>query len=371
MTNPAPLPFPKKKRIDPGARRPGHSRNRTAGARPKALRVEPPVFVCCGEDSGDLYAGLVIGRLKRQKPALEVLAVGGAHLEAAGARIVQGFDRLRAFGLTDALSSLRAHYQTYQAIGRAFARRRVRTFVAVAYPGLNLPLCRLARRHNMRVLYLLPPQIWAWAGWRESLLRRWADLLISVFPFEAQHLEKLGLRTVCLGNPLVAQLRAFRRNDFGRRIGFMPGSRPRQIARHLGVVTALAGAIKARQPGIDLCLIAAREAEARSLARAQDVLAVRYQDRYQWMKNCDLLITSTGTASLEAAAMAIPQIFFHRPSFLDYHILRRFVKVREFNLANLYYGRPVVECYIGWNQGALRRQLEMAIRERAAALARS
>lgn len=386
MTSPAYPPFPEKKRIDPVVTRAGHTRIRAVGTYPAGRPIEPatlangacprsatdiascsfeaPVFFCCGEPSGDLYAGHVIRRLRSQCPRVEILAVGGTHMAAAGARIVMGFEGLRAFGMSDGLSTLRSNCRTYQDIARTLVRRRIRTFVAVAYPGMNLLLCRVARRHKMRVLYLLPPQIWAWGGWRRSLLKRWVDLVISVFPFEADHIKVSGLNTVLIDNPLVSSLRAYRRIDQRRRVGFMPGSRPRMIARHLGVITYLAGLIRAWQPAVELCLIAAGEAEARSLAGAQDVLPVRYQDRYQLMKNCDLLITSSGTASLEAAAMAIPQIFFHRPSFLDDQVLRRFVMIREFNLANLYYGRPIVECYIDRNAGKLRRQLARAVRER-------
>lgn len=331
------------------------------GERVKEFSIELPAFFCAGEPSGDLYAALVIRRLKKRCPDGEILGVGAGQMENAGARIVRGFEGLSAFGLRDAVSSALSNYQTYRKIARALVKIKPRTFVAVAYPGVNLPLCRVARRHKMRVLYLLPPQIWAWGGFRKVFLKRWVDLAISVFPFEAGHMKSLGVETVLIENPVIEGLRALRRTDHRRRIGFMPGSRPVQIMRNLPVITYLAASIKRRRPDIELCLIASSGKEARAWSGYQDVLPVLHQGRYQIMKNCDLLLTSSGTASLEAAAMEIPQIFFHRASFLDYHIFRRFIRLREFNLANLYYGRRVVTCYIGSNTNELRRKLDAAV----------
>ncbi|MBE0433186.1 hypothetical protein IBX73_06945 [candidate division WOR-3 bacterium] len=327
----------------------------------KAFSIEPSAFFCAGEPSGDLYAGLVIRQLKKRCPDGEILAVGAGQMETAGARIVHGFEGLLAFGLCDAISSVFSNYQAYRKIARTLVKLKPRTFVAVAYPGVNLPLCRVARRHKMRVLYLLPPQIWAWGGFRKIFLKRWVDLVISVFPFEAGHMKNLGIETVLIDNPVIEGLRAFRRTDHRRRIGFMPGSRSRQIKRNLPVINYLAGSIKRRWPDIELCLIASSGEEARVWAGRQGILPVLHQDRYQIMKNCDLILTSSGTASLEAAAMKIPQIFFHRVSFLDYHVFRKFVRIREFNLANLYYGRPIVTCYIGSNTNELRRKLHAAV----------
>jgi len=325
------------------------------------MQFETPIFFCAGEPSGDVYAGLLIKQLRKRFPDARILGVGDGNMRKSGAEIVFGYERLMAFGLSDSLSSLFSHYSFYRKIARCLLGMDPRTFVAVAYPGVNLLLCRIAKRHGIEVYYMLPPQIWAWGGFRKRLLKRWVDVVISVFPFEADFYRRLGFDTMLIDNPLVSSLGRYARKDRRERIGFMPGSRRSHVARNLPVALYLARFIRNRRPDIDLCLIVFDAGHARELADRQNVLKVVHQDRYQIMKNCDLLFVSSGTASLEAAVMEIPQIFFHNLSFLDDHILRKFVTIREFNLANLYYGKNVVPCYVTSNGKRLRQSLIDAV----------
>ncbi|UCD19659.1 MAG: hypothetical protein JSU64_00530 [candidate division WOR-3 bacterium] len=325
------------------------------------LRFESPVFFCAGEPSGDVYAGHYIRLLKEDSPKVVIVGVGGACMRMSGADIVMRYEGMTAFGLSDSLAALRTHFSLYGKIARKMLSVKPKTFVAVAYPGMNLPLCRLAKRRGIKVYYMLPPQIWAWAGFRKHLLKRWADAVISFFPFEAGHYKRLGIRTVLSDNLLVDSLGKYVRKNRHKRIGFMPGSRKSHVTRNLPIALHLAHSIRRKKPDYDICLIAYGEREARELKSGQDLLRVVYEGRYQTMKDCDLIITSTGTASLEAAAMGIPQIFFHRLSFLDDHVLRRFVKIREYNLANLYYGEKIVPCYVSSNGNRLCHVLRDAV----------
>jgi len=327
----------------------------------KDFQIQSPVFFCAGEPSGDLYASLFVKQLREEFPGAKILGVGDGSMDKSGVEIVMGFERLTAFGLTDSLSSLPSHYSSYVKIARRLIGSNARTFVAVAYPGLNMFLCRVAKQHGMKVFYMLPPQIWAWGRFRVRLLRRWVDAIISFLPFEAGVYRNHGFETLLFDNPIVKSLHRYKRRKRKRCIGFMPGSRRSQIARNLPVVLRLAEFIRGRRPDIELCMVVFDAEVAADLRSLQRSLRVISKDRYQVMKDCDLLVVSSGTASLEAAAMRIPQIFFHRLSFLDDRVLRRFVYVDEFNLANLYYDEKIVPCYVTSNARLLERQLKDAL----------
>jgi lipid-A-disaccharide synthase len=325
------------------------------------IKFQSPVFFCAGEASGDVYAGFLAEKLKGQLPNVRILGVGGGNMRGSGVEIVSGYEQLSTFGLTDTLSSLASNYSCYRKIVRELLESESRTFIAVAYPGLNMLLCRVAKQRGMAVYYMLPPQIWAWGRFRKAFLRKWVDVVISVFPFEADFYRRLGFETVLLENPLVRSLSTLRRKRRDERIGFMPGSRRSHIARNLPVVLELAGFIQRHRPDIELCLLAFDSRSAAGLRDLQNMVPVYHGDRHQMMKDCDLLVVSSGTASLEAAAMRIPQIFFHRASLLDDRILRRFVHVEEMNLANLYYGKKLVPCYITSDARLLKQELKDAL----------
>ncbi len=317
------------------------------------LRFQAPIFFCAGEPSGDMYAGLLIAQLKQLFPQVKILGVGDGGMLASGANIVLGNEPLMTFGLTDGLKSLYRNLSYYRRIARTMYRLKPKTFVAVAYPGMNVLLCRYAKRLGMRVYYYLPPQIWAWALFRKSFIKRWVDAIISVFPFEAEFYRRLGIETFQIPNPLIARLSKYRRTDHRRRIGFMPGSRSAQIKRNILIINELISMLAKDLRSTELCVITL-DANRRFLEKMLKYrVNIIHEHRYQMMKNCDLLITSSGTATLEAVLLGVPQLFFHRPSFIDFHILRRFLRIKEYNLANICFGQQTVLSHVGRSSSRL------------------
>jgi lipid-A-disaccharide synthase len=321
------------------------------------IPFETPIFFCAGEPSGDLYAGLFIRELKKNSPHVRIFGVGGPRMRHSGAELLFKYERMMTFGLSNGPGSFLDNYFMYKKIARKMRAVNPRIFVAVAYPGINLLLCRLAKKMGMRVYYLLPPQIWAWGAFRKYFVKKWVDLVVSFFPFEADFYRRCGIKTVLVDNPLVSELRHYTRNDYRKRIGFMPGSRPSQVRRNLPVVQELIGSIKAHDARIECCLIVYDPKENYTLHAELKDTRICHENQYQVMKNCDLLVTGSGTASLQAAVMEIPQVFFHRLSYVDDFILRRFVHTREINLPNLYYEQAFVPCFVTSNYRFLVREL--------------
>ena len=320
----------------------------------KHILFEAPVFFCAGEASGDMYAGLLIRQLKERFPKMRIFGVGGGCMRESGADIVLQNEQLMAFGLMDGLRSAFNNYSFYRKIARTIYRVKPRTFVAVAYPGINLLLCWYARKLGIKVYYYLPPQIWAWGTFRKCFIKKWVDVVITVFPFEAIFYRGIGIETVQIRNPLIRELSVYKRNDYTKRIGFMPGSRPSQIERNMPVIMELMSMLGAQLQGTELCLIVHDPRQARDLKKTvQGRACVVGENRYQTMKNCDLLVTTSGTATFEAALLDVPQFFFSRPSVVDYHIFRRFLRVSEYNLANIYFGRKVAPSYVGCDRREL------------------
>ncbi|UCG92197.1 MAG: DUF354 domain-containing protein, partial [candidate division WOR-3 bacterium] len=216
------------------------------------------------------------------------------------------------------------------------------------YTGMNLLLCQYAKKLGCVVYYFLPPQIWAWGEFRKFFIKKWVDTAISVFPFEYAFYRKRGIETVYFENPLFDELKKFKRSDVSKRIGFMPGSRQSEINRNLPIMVEVMKRVVQERTDVEFCLIRYPESSQR-LYDSVPYAKVVTKDRYQAMKNCDLLITSSGTASLEAAIMEIPQVFVNRPSFFDWYVSKKFLKINEYNLANIYFNKKIVPSYVSYN----------------------
>jgi lipid-A-disaccharide synthase len=315
--------------------------------------IAGPIFLCAGEPSGDLYAALYVQEVRKSFPTSRFYGVGGPQMCAAGVDIVYPSNELETLGFQSVLGSLPRHINALHRIKKALQVIKPKTFIAVAYPGMNLLLIQYARHMGCVVHYLLPPQAWAWGAFRADLVERWVDTVVSVFPFEYEYYKHRRVHVQCWDNPLQSYLRHYVRTDKTRRIGFMPGSRRQEIRRNLPVIASYYAYLCTRTVATRFALIlhdqevVIKDPWIRRVVqdleqKYRDRLVVHTEDRYAAMKNCDLLVTCSGTASLEAAFMDIPQVFFNRCSWFDYTLMRRFVAVKEYNLTNLYYGRTVV-----------------------------
>lgn len=307
--------------------------------------LKEPVFICAGEPSGDMYAGLLV---KKKLSHLKVYGVGGNKMRKSGVEVIMDYNNLMAFGFSSGVASVFKNYKIYKEIARQLYEMRPKTFIALAYPGMNLLLCRYAKKLGCAVYYFLPPQIWAWGECRKFFIKRWVDTVISVFPFEYEFYRKKGIETIYIENPLFEKLKKLKRVDVGRRIGFMPGSRQSEIDRNMPIMIEMMKRVTKEKLDMEFYFILYPESP-QQLYHSVPYAKIITKNRYQAMKNCDLLITSSGTASLEAAIMEIPQIFFNRPSFFDWYVFKRFLKINEYNLANIYFDKKIAPSFVSHN----------------------
>jgi lipid-A-disaccharide synthase len=319
----------------------------------RSLKFDGPVFMNVCEPSGDLYASYLIRAIKAKNPNLKIFAIGSKNVAQSGANILMDYNKMMTLGFTGGIFSSLRNYSIYRKIGRMMYKIRPKTFIGVAYPGMNLLLSKYAKNLGCRVYYFLPPQIWAWGTFRKYFIKQWIDTVISVFPLEFEFYRKTGINTVLMENPLFRALDKYKRGNFDKRVGFMPGSRKSEIKRNLPVIIELAKRISQKTNDIEFSLIlhpdsilSSRDVVTRDISKSVPGMMITMKNRYQVMKDCDLLIICSGTASLEAAVMKIPQVFFNRPAFFDYHLVRRFLKISEYNLTNLYFRNNIVPSFV-------------------------
>ena len=192
------------------------------------LRAEPRIFISAGEPSGDLHGAGVVRALLERYPGATIEALGGPHMEQAGAVLRYHMEGLAAFGVVEVVTKIRAHYQLLRALQEDFRVGRYDLVVLVDYPGFHLRVAEAAHKAGTKVLYYIAPQLWAWRPERARRLAAAVDRLAVVLPFEQTFFGRLGLRSEYVGHPLVdrgagpsrdqarAQLRHFRQRAGAR-----------------------------------------------------------------------------------------------------------------------------------------------------------
>jgi lipid-A-disaccharide synthase len=323
-----------------------------------ASRTPPPttdVLLVAGEASGDLHGATLARALGTLAPDLRLGGMGGLHMAGQGVRLLRGIEQVAVVGGTEAIRRLPALWRAFRTLRAEIRRARPGVLVLIDFPEFNMRLARAARRVGVPVVYFIAPQVWAWRRGRVRALARDVSRVLAIFPFEVGFYEEAGVPVEFVGHPLLDVLPPLAREAARaglaapgeRLVGLLPGSREAELDRHLPVLLGAAERIAGRHPAIRFALpiaptVPAEAVEARLRAAPVPVRALR-GEAYRIMAAADLLLTASGTATLEAACFGTPMVVLYRLSGPSYAIARLLVRgVSHIALPNIIAGRAVV-----------------------------
>jgi lipid-A-disaccharide synthase len=326
----------------------------------------PALRFIAGEPSGDLHAAGLIEELRKAVPGIRLSGLGGPRMERAGMRLDADLASDAIMGIFPVIKALPRIRRMLALAKQKLAEERPDALVLVDYPGFNMRLARAAKDLGVPVIYYISPQVWAWGADRVEKLARLVDLMLVILPFEEEVFAKHGLRTVFTGHPvlehvarsapderLIADLRS--RRGEGPLVGVFPGSR-RHVVRSLVSQLLDAGRQLRQLPGTGGArfVIALAQPSYRDLVPAAPDLPLELVDGHALdvMRASDVCLTTSGSTTLEIAAVGRPFVLTYRPSLPLYAIARRILRVPHIGLVNLVAGRPVVPEHVHWRSQA-------------------
>ena len=314
------------------------------------------VMLSCGEASGDLYAGALVGALRARVPNVDVFGLGGDRFEGAGGRRLGDFHGLAVTGLVEAVKILPDSYAMYRRLIHAARTERPDVLVLIDFPDFNFRLMAAVKRLGVPVVYYVSPQLWAWRPGRMQTMKALVDRVLPIFPFEEPLYRAEGIDVRFVGHPLVELLRVNESReqlatrlalDPGRPIvAMLPGSRPNELHRHVPVLAAavprIASAVVgtqflvARAPNLPESYFVPFQGSGVPLrvveAATDDVLAAS-----------DVVVTASGTATVQTALHGKPMVVIYRLSPVTYKLGKPLVRVSMFSMVNLVAGEKIVE----------------------------
>ena len=313
---------------------------------------EPPhVLLVAGESSGDLRGAELVRALRQKIPEVTFSGVGGDRLKAEGMEILVAAEELSIMGLTEVFAQGNTILRSYRKVRRAILGKdgpRPDLVILIDFPDFNLRLASVAKRHGIPVFYYVGPQVWAWRRYRIRTLARRVDRLAVVFPFEAELYQ--GLTQVdFVGHPALETVRAEAtrsavRAELGiadgeRLVALLPGSRRAEIASLLPV---LQGALAAQRDARGVIALAGEDLRGAAEALADPELPILTGRTWDLVAAADLVLLSSGTATLETALLGTPMVVAYCLSPLSFAIAKRLVKVDHIAMPNLILERRAV-----------------------------
>ena len=313
-------------------------------------------MISCGEPSGDLYAALLAKALLRLEPGTVITGFGGEQLRAAGANLVGDFAGLSVTGLVEVARLLPRTYATYRRLVASARETRPDVLVAVDFPDFNFRLARAIRNLGVPVVYYIGPQLWAWRPGRMKTMRRIADRVLVIFPFEEEIYRKAGLPAEWVGHPLLDHLPAHEpretiRSRLGVRgeapiVALLPGSRANEVRAILPDLIRAVDLIRARLGSVQVLVARAPHLDDSLFAPVSEIpqatVRMVHGQADAVLSAADVALVASGTVTVQAALHECPMVVVYRLAPLTYRLGKPFVRVDTYAMANLVAGRRVV-----------------------------
>lgn len=290
------------------------------------------VFISTGELSGDKNASYLVRKLKVF--GWEFYALGGENLKKEGVKVVEDPERISVVGLQEALLKLKE----INRIKRRVISEAIEAdlIVGVDFPGFNLPLLKILKSLGKKVIYYISPQVWAWGKWRVRDLAI-MDGVLCVLPFEEEFLRSYGVRAYFVGHPMANEGFVSEVIEIdGPVFGFLPGSRKDEVRRLLPRMIRISQEIKKILPSSKF-LFSLPKGYSLNLPNAFFVHG-RGRDV---IRSSDVVISSSGTATLESALEGKPTIVLYMVSEITYWVGRLILKVPYISLPNIILRRKI------------------------------
>lgn len=332
---------------------------------PYASRVD--VLIVAGEHSGDEHAARLARELRENHPGMNVCALGGPELAAAGAQILYDLTATSVVGFVEVLKHFSFFKSLFDATLRWVEHYQPRAICFIDYPGFNLRLAARLRERGLSVkgggkvklLFYISPQIWAWKAKRRFTMARDLDALAVIFPFEPECYQDTSLPVEFVGHPFLApEYVPPVRHDPAGPILLLPGSRVQAVSRIFPVLLG----------GFAEFVNGAPQARAVVLFPSEEVASVARVELSKWPQlagkvelrpvdenhgatafAASAVLTSSGTMSLHCALAEIPGAITYRTNTITYWLARWWVKIEYIGIANLLLKEPMYPEFI---QGA-------------------
>lgn len=346
-------------------------------------------FVIAGEASGDLHAANLMRSLSLEDKAASFVGLGGDKMRAAGCDIRVDYRDMAYMGVVAVLANLPKIRRNFRIARAALVETRPDVLILIDYPSFNLRMAAFCRKHlpATRIVYYIPPKVWAWKSWRVHRIARYADDVLGIFPFEPAFYARYGYSCQYVGNPTADCIRAWQQSHQAERtnneiektdlsadhptrvasryyspslrgaggappptkgeekevVALLPGSRPSEI-RHclptmLEAARRVAGTdyriIVAAAPGIDDSFYAPYLC-GETLTR----------DTYTLVSSARAAVVNSGTATLETALLGCPQtaVYYIACSrWLEWLIRPVLFRTKYFTLVNIIPQQEVIQ----------------------------
>ncbi len=291
-----------------------------------------------GEASGDVLAGLLLDGLRARWPALVAEGIGGPRMAERGFQAWWPHDKLAVRGYVEVLGHFREILGIRNQLTERLMKDKPDAFIGVDAPDFNLDLEVKLRAAGVKTVHFVSPSIWAWRGKRVEKIKKAADLVLCIFPFEPEIYAKHGVNAVYVGHPIASEIpveppraearAALKVGDDETLIAVLPGSRRSEIQYVAPRLFGAAREIAKARPGTRFVVpvvTGLRHVIEPIRRQYAPEVAIELLDgrAHQALAACDVALVASGTATLEAALFKRPLVVVYAMHAISWQMGKR------------------------------------------------
>ncbi len=315
------------------------------------------VGILAGESSGDILGASLMQALRRLQPNILFEGIGGPLMQAEGLHSRHPMERLAVMGIFEPLKRLPELLHIRRDITNYFLANPPAVFIGIDSPDFNLTIESRLHAKGIPTVHYVSPSVWAWRQNRVRKIAKAVDLVLTLFPFEADFYQKYQVPVCFVGHPLADIINLLPDSQLARSelnllstakvIAFLPGSRQSEVARLGPVFLQTAELLSLQYPNLMFLFPCASSHCKRQLQSMlgpahTTVRLLNGQSRLA-MEAADVVVLASGTATLEAMLLKKPMLVCYKMAWLSFAIISRLLRVPYFSLPNLLAGESIVE----------------------------
>jgi lipid-A-disaccharide synthase len=313
------------------------------------------LMIIAGEVSGDMHGAALIHELKKLNHDLAICGIGGNLMKNEGAYLLYHLNRMAFLGFIEVVKHIPFVKQVQAELIDMVLGRNIDTIVLIDYPGFNLNIAEKLKSLNVKIIYYISPQIWAWGQNRVKKIKRLVDKMIVVFPFEKEIYENAGVNVEYVGHPLMEIISDHKYLDKAELFGeynldptkdvllVMPGSRKQEVEKIFPECIKAAEKI-GNEFSLQVVVSASQNIGERflfKLTKKKNFTVIR-NHTHDLMKYSKFGIIKSGTSTLEAAVFQLPMVIVYKTSGLTYFIGKKLIKIKNIGMANIILNEQIV-----------------------------
>ncbi len=306
------------------------------------------LMIIAGEVSGDLHGASLIEELKKKNKNISICGIGGDKMKEAGMVIIYHINKMAFLGFAEVVRHIPFVKRAQNDLIQIIKEKNIKTVVLIDYPGFNLNFAKKLKLLNVKVIYYISPQIWAWGAGRIKKIKKLVDKMIVLFPFEEEMYKKENINVEFVGHPLLERINEYNflsKEEFYEKFNLdkskeillvLPGSRNNEVLKILPEAFAAA---KKLADEFNLQIVIAGSTNISDDIFKSLKLNGSYKlikgFTYDLLKHSKIGIIKSGTSTLEAGLFQLPSVVVYKTSLLTYVIGKNLIKVKNIAMANI------------------------------------